>query len=192
MRFRDDNEKSDYFDGPDIPDRPVEPKKPTLKPDDPRYWEEDEDEFEHLRPSQKSWKLWIWVAVAGVAFGILYAGYRKLFTPKIEMATQYGYIESIEKHKNLFDTFEGVILPYKNLMDTTRVYDGDFRFSTRNDEVAAQLKRMQFAGRPVRVSYDVYRSVMPWRGETDIIITRVDSVNERDILPPDRLPATIQ
>lgn len=186
--MRQDTEKEDYFDGPDIPDTPAPEERPRLRPDDPRYWEEDEDEFEHIMPRRRGAWFWIWLGVAAVVIGILWGAYRYMFTPKVDTATQYGYVDWIEHHNAMFDSFEGVILPYKCLMDTTRVYEGDFRFSTRSDELAARLKSMQYANRPVRVNYDVYRSRMPWRGETKVIITRVDSVDERDILPPDRAP----
>ena len=32
---------------------------------------------------------------------------------------------------------------------------------------------------------------MPWRGNSRYVITRVDSVREKDILPPDRQPETV-
>jgi hypothetical protein len=192
MNIYDDDEKDDFFENSEIPEKREEPKKPVYTPDDPRYWEEPEDEFEHLRPAPgKHWKLWIWIAAAGIAAGMLWAGYLRVFQPYAEHSTQYGYVENIEKRGDLFKTYEGVLLPYKNLMDTTRVYEGDFVFSTSNPGIAAKLKEVQYANRPVRVIYSVYHTAMPWRGDTRIMITRVDSVNERDILPPDRQPETL-
>lgn len=192
MSIYDENEKNDYFENSEEPEnekKTEEPKKPTYTPDDPRYWEEPEDEFEHLRPrGRRNWKLWLWVALTAVAAGLLWGGYVRLFHPYIEQAAQYGYVERIDKRGDLIQTYEGVLLPYKNLMDTTRVYEGDLAFSTGDPSVAARLKEMQFANRPVRVIYSVYRTVLPWRGEQKVIITRVDSVRERDILPPDRQP----
>ena len=73
-------------------------------------------------------------------------------------------------------------------MDTTRVYDKDFVFSTVNDTVAVTLRRMQYKNRPVRVEYEVYHAAVPWRGDTRYIVVRVDSVDPRTILPPDRQP----
>lgn len=194
MSLYDENEKNDFFEDTDIPEKPAkQPKKPALTPDDPRYWDEPEDEFEHLKPSPRThWKFWLALVGTAIVIGILWGIYNRLFTPRIEDATQYGYIESLEKHNGLFDTFEGVILPYKNLMDTTRVYEGDFVFSTHDPAVAALLKKMQFANKPVRVSYSVYHTVMPWRGESKVVVVQADSVDERNILPPDRQPETIK
>ena len=190
MSIYDENEKNDYFeDTSDIPEKVKEPKKPALRPDDPRYWEEPEDEFEHLRPSPRThWKFWCWFVGSLVVIGLLWFGYIQIFNPYVEDATQYGYVESVEKRGDVFKTFEGVLLPYKNLMDTTRVYDGDLVFSTNEPTVAARLKEMQFRNNPVRISYSIYHTVMPWRGESKILVTAVDSVGERDILPPDRQP----
>lgn len=191
MSIFDENEKNDFFeDTSEIPEKKKEVKKPALRPDDPRYWEEPEDEFEHLRPSPRShWKFWCILLGAAIVIGILWSGYVKIFQPRIVDATQYGYVESIEKNLDGLSSFEGVLLPYKNLMDSTRVYEGDFVFSVKNASVAARLKEMQFANRPVRVGYNVYRSAMPWRGKSRIMVVSVDSVDERDILPPDRQPA---
>ncbi len=191
MRYDDEEyEKNDYFDGPDIPDTPKEDKeqkRPALKPEDPLYWEEEEDEFEHLKP-RRSDKMWIWIAALGVGIGILIALYIRTFVPYVDTATQYGYVESIEKRGTIFKTYEGVILPYKNLMDTVRPYEKDFVFSTTDTDLAVMLRRMQYANRPVRVDYEVYRSAMPWRGDARVVVKAVDTVNPRQILPPDRLP----
>lgn len=183
-------EDNDYFDGPDLPEepkKPKEPKKPVLKPDDPRYWDEPESEFEHLRPAQSS-RVWWWIAAAGLLLGLLIALYIHIFEPYAENAVQYGYVEDVRYQGYMFKTYEGVILPYKNLMDTTRVYDGDFRFSTTDGNAAVTLRRMQYANRPVRVVYKIYNTALPWRGDSRIRVVAVDSVDPRNILPPDRTP----
>ena len=188
MKFAEDD-KNDYFDGTDIPEEPVkpkDPKKPALKPDDPLYWYEDEPEFEHLKPKD-SRRIWWIIALAGLLTGLLVSGYLYWFTPEAEDAVQFGYVEEIEHRGLVFKTYEGVLLPYKNIMDTTRVYDGDFKFSTKDTPSAVMLRRMQYANHPVRVVYRRYRTTLPWRGDTRYIITSVDSVDPSKILPPDRV-----
>ena len=188
MRY-DEEEENDYFDGPDLPEveEKPKPKKPALSPDDPLYWEQDEDEFEHLKP-KRSRRIWIWLAALGVGLGVLIALYIRTFVPYVDTATQYGYVEGIEKRGTVFKTYEGVILPYKSLMDTLRPYEGDFEFSTTDTDLAVKLRRSQYANRPVRVDYQVYRTAMPWRGDCKIVVKAVEPVAPRDILPPDRLP----
>lgn len=194
MSVYDDNEKEDFFeDASEVPEKKKEPKKPVLQPDDPRYWEEPEDEFEHLKPSPGTrWRMWVWLAAGVFALWVIWFVYSRLFNAYVEDATQYGYVEHMEKRGEIFKTFEGVILPYKNLMDSTRVYEGDFVFSTPDPKVAASLKEMQFSNRPVRVTYKQYKTAMPWRGDSKIIVTAVDSVNELNILPPDRRPERVK
>lgn len=188
MAFND--EDNDYFEDEYVPEEPKEPKKPrkpSLKPEDPRYWDEPEPEFEHLRPERPT-RIWLWVALCGVIAGIIYAGWFYMANPAATNAVTYGYIENIEDHGALFKTYEGVLLPYKNLMDTTRVYEGDFVFSSVNDTTAVFLRKMQGSNLPVRVEYRRYRTVMPWRGETKFLVVKADSVDPSLILPPDRQP----
>lgn len=189
MTFEEDD-KNDYFDGNNVPEeprKPKEPKKPAYKPDDPRYWEEEEPDFEHLKPGDRK-RIWWWVAACGVVVGLIAAGYIRWFAPYSVDAVQYGYVEDIEERGLVFKSFEGVLLPYKNLMDTTRVYEGDFVFSTKDTPSAVMLRRMQYANKPVRVVYRRYRSIVPWRGDTKYLVTAVDSVDPSKILPPDRQP----
>ena len=189
MSLYDESDKNDFFENSDIPEKVETPKKPKLTPDNPDYWDEPEDAFEHLKPTPRSRaKFWFWLIVTAVIVGVIWGCYLRYFHAYVREATQYGYVEEIAPQGNVISTYEGILLPYKNLMDSTRVYEGDFVFSTRNAKVAAELKRMQYANRPVRVTYEVYHTRAPWRGNSKIIVTAVDSVNERDILPPDRNP----
>ncbi|MBD5356981.1 MAG: hypothetical protein HDR88_08280 [Bacteroides sp.] len=184
----EDQEKNDYFDSTDEPEvKPVVPKKPTYKPDDPAYWEE-ESEWEHLKPCLRiQWKLWLAGGVVLVA--LIIACWLRYFSPYIEDATQFGYVEGIEKRGTVFKTYEGILLPYKELMDTTRVYSRDFIFTAKNDSLAAMLKRAQFASRPVRVGYKKYHATLPWRGSSKVIVTSVDSADPAKILPPEFNPS---
>lgn len=185
----EENPKEDYFTTEHV-DRPREekkPKEPALTPDDPRYWEQPESEWEHLRPRPNN-RIWWWIAAAGIVVGLLIGAYIRYFTPYVDQATQYGYVESIQRRGTLFQTYEGILLPYKELMDTTRVYKHDFIFSTADGALAVKLKKMEYANLPVRVQYKKYRTTMPWRGESKIVITAVDSVDPSKILPPEYNP----
>ena len=129
MNFNDD--KDDFFDGPDIQEVPKTPKAPLLKPEDPDYWEQDEPEFEHLLPPRRNTTIWLCVAAAVLAVAAFIAVYLWFFSPFVTEAVQYGYVEDIEKRGEVFKTYEGTILPYKELMDTTRVYRKDLSSPSR-------------------------------------------------------------
>lgn len=186
-------EKEDFFEQTpeEKPKKEKAPKEPKIYPDDPLYYEREEGRWEHLTPAPYNrGKQFIWLAAAvAVVCAILIGFYIYLFTPKVSEAVQYGYVENVQKEGAFFHTYEGVILPYKSLMDTVRPYEGDFNFSTRDVHIAAELKRRQGRGVPVKVEYKVYRQSLPWRGNTKVVVTAVDSVDPRTILPPDRQPA---
>lgn len=187
----EDDDASDFFSGPDLPDPPKKkPKAPALKPDDPDYWDREESEWEHLLPRRSTLPLWMWLAASVIIIVLCIAFYLRFFSPYREAATQYGYIEQIETRGTIFKTIEGILLPYKNLMDTTRVYDHDFIFTVKDKKVAATIYSAMTTNKPVRVTYKEYSATVPWRGESKVIVTDAVPVDPANILPPDRRPAT--
>lgn len=184
----DDDDRNDYFDGPDIPEAPVKPKPPVYSPDDPEYWAGDESEWEHLKPRRKIPHVWLWTAVACVAVGLCVALYIRYFSPYVEDVVEFGYVDHIEKRGTIFKTYEGVLIPYKEMMDTSRVYTRDFIFSCDNSSLGRKLVAMQGSGIPVKVGYKVYHAVLPWRGASKTIVVSVDSIDPARILPLDRIP----
>lgn len=186
----EDKDTNDFFDGPEIQEPEKKEKEPALTPDDPLYWEQ-ESEWDHLQlvhaPGQRQRRYLILWSVGGVlALVAILALYFRYFSPYIEEATQYGYVENIEHRGTLFKTYEGVLLPYKELHDTTRVYDEDFVFTAKNEHVASDLARLQKGCLPARVEYRRYHGTLPWRGEAKNIIVKVDTADPRKILPPER------
>lgn len=182
------DERKDYFEEDIKPAAPKPPKEPEPKPDEPEYWDREEPEWEHLRPRRRL-RIYIWLGVAVAVIALVLAVWNHWFSPSVEEAVKYGYIEEIQKENHLlFTTYEGVILPYREMMDTTRVYREDFPFSVADETIAASLKRMERVGKPVRVEYNVYRATLPWRGRSVNVITRVDSVDASRILPPEFRP----
>lgn len=192
MKFnnRDDDDEKDFFDGPDIEEKKREPK-PHYRPDDPKYWEREPSQWAHLRP-RRNRRFWFYLIGAAVVIAFLVALYMRFFTPYVTDAVQYGYVESIEKRGYIFKTEEGVLIPYKALMDSTRPYNRDFTFTAATPKVAAALRAMQFDAQPVRIEYKEYHATVPWRGASKRVVTAVDSVDPRKILPPDFTPAYVR
>lgn len=184
----EEKEKADYFESvPSDEEIENEKKKPSYKPEDPAYWEEEESEFEHLKPRSRG-PLWLWIFFIVVVIGLIIACWLRYFSPYIDEATQYGYVENIERRGTVFKTYEGVLIPYKELMDTTRVYSRDFIFSVKDDKTAVMLKQAQLDAKPVRVGYRKYHATLPWRGASKIVVTEADTVNPEKILPPEFAP----
>lgn len=183
-----DNEKEDFFDTPHEPAKPKAPKIPDPKPDDPKYYD-NEDEWEHLRPASRNYKFWIGLVITGVFFGLLYSVYLRWWSPYEEDIVQYGYVESITRRGHVFKTFEGVVIPYKAINDTIEPYSGDIIISAKNDHVAAELRKLQLGNLPARITMERYHSTLPWRGESVLVVTQADTADVSKIYPvPDHHP----
>lgn len=178
----DNTEDDDFFNTPYQPEKPKPVKQPTPSPEDPNYYDID-DEWEHLRPASRNWKYWLWLIAGAVAAGAIFAIYVRYVAPFSTMEIQYGYVETIARRGNIFKTFEGVMIPYKAINDTIEPYTGDIIFSATDDHVAATLLRLQKANLPARVELARYHASLPWRGESRIIVTAVDTADVTKIYP---------
>lgn len=185
----DDEERNDFFSGPDIPDEPKKPKQPVLHPEDPEYWLREESQWEHLQPRSR-FPMWFYIVAVVIVIAGGLAIWLRYFKPYIDEAQQFGYVDSVQHRGILFKTYEGNLLPYRSLMDTTRVYSRDFIFSVTNDTIGRALMTYSRTGKPICVKYRQYHSSMPWRGETKILIYDVDTVEAELLVPPDLRPDT--
>lgn len=184
----DEDDGNDYYDSDHEPEpRPKvkEPKAPKLDPEDPDYWiDEEESPLSGLMPNPG--KPWIWKLVAGVAALLALAGGWVWFLrPYADSAVKYGYIRNMERRGALIKTFEGTLIPYKELGDPDPLYFQEIRFSVPTDSLAAHMKRMMLGGVPVRVEYETYNTPLPWKGEERIVVVKADTADPRKILPPE-------
>ncbi|MCM1006135.1 MAG: hypothetical protein NC402_07550 [Prevotella sp.] len=179
----DDDDKNDLYDEASGFDVTPKPKKIKYSKDDPRYWDQDEGEWDHLIPSTRQRKILVWggAALVVIILGWILATW--IIGPYVQDAVQYGYVDHIEQRGNVFKTYEGNLIPYKSIHDTTRTYTGDFVFST-SERLGKTLRSFQNSGRPLRVEYRTYRYAMPWRGDSKTVVIRVDTVSPDSILPP--------
>lgn len=178
----DEEENNDLFETQDPAEEEVREKKQRLSRDNPEYWEQEESRWEHLRVSLST-KMKVMATVVAVAAALLTIGIVEVFSPCVDEACQYGYIDTVERHGSFFKTYECTMLPYRSVMDTTNAYHGDFKFSA-DKETGKKLKHFRRSGIPVRVGYKVYGMVMPWRGESKTIAVSIDSVCPDSIIPP--------
>ncbi len=176
---------NDFYDSDAEPaEQPKKPKIPKLDPEDPDYWIEEETALSSILPKpQKKWKWWLSGIV--VLLALICAAWIWFFRPYVDSAVKYGYISNMERRGSIVKTFEGSMIPYKELGDPEPTYFEEIRFSVESDSLAAQMKRMMLACLPVRVEYEVYHTALPWKGEEKMIITKVDSADVNRILPPE-------
>ena len=186
MAYDDDKDVFDN-DKPETPDN-VKEQNPKYKPEDPEYWEQEESEWEHLKPRTRI-PFWLWVLGGLVVVGLVVGCWIRFFSPYVEDATQYGYVEGIETRGMIFKTYEGTLIPYKELFDTTRVYNRYFVFSVANKKSYSTIKNAMLEAKPVRVTYRKYYATVPWRGANKIVVTDADTVSPEKILPPEFAPA---
>ncbi|MDE5849889.1 MAG: hypothetical protein K2H38_07085 [Muribaculaceae bacterium] len=178
----DDN---DYFDSDADTEPKKKPKAPKLDPEDPDYWiEEDESPLSGIMPGPTGkWKWQLGVVIAGLI--LIIWGWIWFFRPYSDNAVKYGYITEMERRGSLFKTFEGTMIPYKQLGDPDPLYFQPQRFSVMTDSLAAVMKRMMLGCVPVRVEYETYHTPLPWKGEERMVIIKADSADPGKILPPE-------
>ncbi|MDE6380862.1 MAG: hypothetical protein K2L11_10340 [Muribaculaceae bacterium] len=181
----DPDEENDYYDSAAAPEPPRRPKAPKLDPEDPDYWiEEEESPLSGIMTGPG--KKWKWKLAAVVAFLLLILfGWIWFFRPHTDNAVKYGYITNMERRGALIKTFEGSMIPYKELGDPDPLYFKEVRFSVKGDSLAALMKRMMLGCVPVRVEYEVYHTPLPWKGEERMIVIKADTADPRKILPPE-------
>ena len=92
------DEDKDVFDNEREEREQEEEKHPHFKPDDPAYWEQEESEWDHLKPRTRI-PFWVWLLCGLAVVGLVVGCWIRYFSPYVEDATQYGYVEGIEKRR---------------------------------------------------------------------------------------------
>lgn len=183
----DEEEDNDYFDSDPTPKpRRRKPRNPRLDPEDPDYWISDEDDspLSGIMPSSGS--SWKWKAAAAVGVILLLIGvWAWFFRPYSDSAVKYGYIRNMERRGLMFKTFEGTMIPYKELGDPDPLYFQELPFSVASDSLATRMKRMMLGCVPVRIEYETFHAPLPWKGESHIVVVKADTADTRKILPPE-------
>lgn len=187
-------EDDDYFDSES--EREPEPKKEkkthVLDPENPDYWIEDEPQIPSIIPKgRKRWKWWLAAALVPVV--LMLACWLWVFVPYVDDAVGYGYLLHMERRGSVVKTFEGVMVPYREIDEVGPVHFEKLRFSVADDTTAAKMKAMMLRCVPVRIEYKVYHTSLPWRGEEKTVVMKADSADVSKILPPDfRRPGEVK
>ncbi|MDE6562026.1 MAG: hypothetical protein K2K75_11650 [Muribaculaceae bacterium] len=181
----EEDEDNDFFDSDDEPAPVKKPKPPKLDPEDPDYWIEEEESplSSIIHKPRNGWKWWL--AGALTLLGMLIFAWVWFLRPYTDSAVKYGYIRNMERRGSIIKTFEGTMIPYKELGDPDPLYFNDVRFSVASDSLAAVMKRMMLGCVPVRVEYEMYHTALPWKGEEKMIIIKADTADPKKILPPE-------
>lgn len=188
FRIEKEDDGYDFYDSENEPEPEPEPKPkvrmPRLDPEDPDYWIGEESDIERIIPKpRKVWKWWL----AGVCLVVAALVWLWIwfFHPYVDGAVKYGYIKSMERRGTVVKTFEGVLIPYRELGDATPLHFEQLRFSVAGDSLAAHMKGMMLGCVPVRLEYEVYHTPLFWKGAETMVIVKADTADTDKILPPE-------
>lgn len=185
-----DEEENDYYDSDTDSENEEVPagksRVPRLDPEDPDYWISEENGSPLSGIMNVKTQKWKWLlATAAVLLVLLLGAWIWLFRPYADNAVKYGYLKNMERRGTIIKTFEGTMIPYKELGDPEPLYFRELPFSVESDSLAAVMKRMMLGCIPVRVEYEMYHSPLPWKGEERMIVIKADTADPRKILPPE-------
>lgn len=165
----------DYFDddasgqqAPSGEQEPVAAEQPQPKRVVVREYDSDYIITNGQRRKKRFRKWLLWAAVAAV---VLIAINMLFFSKKISGGQVRGYLIAIEKSEGIvFDSYEcTLIVDYPDsIVDADRLV---FRFSTTDQQVGKRLYNAMKGDSIVLVEYDRYTTNMPWRGESDNIVS---------------------
>lgn len=196
----------DYFD--DTPEHPAgRQDSGNSRPEEAAQKDGQEGGYEDVvivTKSQRRKKRIVRLAVLAVAAAVLATAVNLLFFSKKATGGQVrGYLVSIEKREGIvFDSYECALI--KDYPDGIGNPDDlVFRFSTTDRHVGQTLYNAMKGDSLVLVDYVRYTTVMPWRGETDVVsdsvmivcaspVSRTPeqvSADKKNLLPrPEKLP----
>lgn len=165
----------DYFDddasgqqAPSGEQEPVAAEQPQPKRVVVKEYDSDYIITNGQRRKKRFRKWLLWAAVAAV---VLIAINMLFFSKKISGGQIRGYLIAIEKSEGIvFDSYEcTLIVDYPDsIVDADRLV---FRFSTTDQQVGKRLYNAMRGDSIVLVEYDRYTTNMPWRGESDNIVS---------------------
>lgn len=89
--------------------------------------------------------------------------YFRYFSPIVDSAVLDGSVENVQRRGLLFKTFEAEIVDRGKIVPVSIVDESTF----------LKLQSHQSSGQIVRVGYCKYTATLPWRGESEIVVTDV-------------------
>lgn len=188
FKIGEEESGDDFYDAEPEEKRKPAPKvkAPRLDPEDPDYWISDEEESpigNIFKKPRKPWKWWL----SGIAVMLIamMGAWMWFLRPYTDGAVKYGYLKHMERRGTVMKTFEGILIPYRELGDPTPVYFEEVPFSVAGDSLAARMKAMMLGCVPVRLEYEVYHSALPWKGAERMVVVKADTADTSKILPPE-------
>ena len=159
-------DKYDFFDDDEI--EIIEPKE---KIETPEEKEEKEIANDTITRGYNRLKLTVYSISSIIIIGAVVWLWCHYFSPYTVEAQQIGRIMEMKCKGLIFNTYEGKMLSEKYVDYPNKWIEYDFPFSVTNDSIARNIMRLQGSGKRVRVTYEEYQGIIPWRGSSHRIVT---------------------
>lgn len=104
----------------------------------------------------------------------------RYFSPYTVEAKQTGRIMELKCKGLVFSTYEGLMLSEKYVDYPDKWMEYDFPFSITNDSIARKIMNLQGTGKRVRLTYEEYQGIIPWRGSSHRIVTDYEIIEDED------------
>ena len=160
-----DDNFNDYFE------KDAEVEKPAEHVETPQEREDREIAEATIERRHNTVRMVLVTLIVLLALFLLWWVWQRYYHP-VEQGQERGYIMQVTIEGSLKKTFEGQMMSQRFVTDTI-VYESDFRFTIKEDSVAAKAMRLQGSGHRVVVDYEQYKGHLPWNGNSNIIVTDV-------------------
>lgn len=122
-------------------------------------------------------------ALVIILAGVFYWRYYFVFGEGVKA----GNLNYFERKGYVFKTWEGRIVQEGFQSPTAgALQSNEFRFSAKDDEVAAKLERA--SGRFVELRYKEYLNALPWRGASNFVVIEVVDIGDNEHHKNSELP----
>lgn len=163
-----DDEFEDYFEDESVP---------TIRSLEETPEEREEREIKEATIERRRNKLRI--AIVSFCFALVLVGFIWAwmhFLVVQEESSARGVVTKFATRGPVIDTFEGDMLT-QQYFEKSKVSEADFKFSVKDEKVAKTLYKVSGTGDVVRIVYNQYGGVIPWRGKTRYVVTKVEEVD---------------
>ena len=89
-----------------------------------------------------------------------------------------GEINYFQQEGIVFKTYEGKMIQagFKSAINATKLQSNEFKFSVTDTKIADTL--MRCSGKEVELRWKRYMGTLPWRGNSQYVVTEVLSIQE--------------
>lgn len=169
MKLINDDFK-DYFESKH---KDKESREPVVYGETPEEREERELKESTIERRHNKMRIFSFVLAAFILLLLLFWLWSR-YCHVYRTSSEKGVVMKMSTEGMLFKTYEGKMMSLKAI-DASHIYETDFLFTVEDDSVATHLRKLAGTGRPVELQYKEYKGKLPWRGETNIVVTAVDT-----------------